>query len=57
VGGAPRRVSEVHERYITQRDLVGTWMGLGFNMCVVPTLMFCPYISGGGMEGGMGTGG
>ena len=32
------------KRYITQRGSVGTWTGLGFNICVVPTLMFCPCI-------------
>ena len=21
------------------------WTGLGFNLCVAPTLIFCPYIS------------
>ena len=53
MGGAPRQVSEVRERYITQRGLVGTWTGLGFNICVVPTLTFCPYILGRGMDGGL----
>ena len=43
--GALRQVSEVCERYITQRGSVGTWTGLGFNVCVVPTLTFCPCIS------------
>ena len=42
--GAPRQVSEVCEWYVTQQDLVCAWMGLSFNLCVVPTLTFCPYI-------------
>ena len=50
--GAPRRVSEVCERYVTQQGSVGTWMGLGFNICVVPTLMFCPCISKGETDWG-----
>ena len=40
--GAPRWVSKVRERYVTQRGSVGTWMGLGFNVCVVPTLTSVP---------------
>ena len=36
--GALRWVSEVRERYVTQRGLVGTWMGLGFNICVADVL-------------------
>ena len=50
--GAPRQVSEVHERYVTQRGSVGTRMGLGFNVCVVPTLTFCPCISEGETDWG-----
>jgi hypothetical protein len=42
---APRRVSEVCERYVTQRGSVGTQTGLGFNICVASTLTFCPCIS------------
>ena len=52
-GGALRRVSEVRERYVTQRGSVGTQTGLGFNICVTPTLTFCPCISGGGMDWGL----
>ena len=52
-GGALRWVSKVCKRYITQRGLVGTWMGLGFNLCVMPTLMFCPCILGRGMDYGL----
>ena len=48
--GAPRWVSEVYEQYIAQRGLVGTWTGLHFNLCVAPTLTFCPCISGGWMD-------
>ena len=48
VGGALRQVSEVCERYVTQQGLVGTWTGLGFNLCVAPTLTFCPCILDGG---------
>jgi len=48
MGGTLRQVSEVRERYVTQRGLVGTWTGLGFNLCVAPNLMFCPCISGRG---------
>ena len=47
-----QRVSKVHEKYITQRGSVGTWMGLGFNICVAPTLMFCPCILEGGTNWG-----
>ena len=50
---ALRRVSKVCEKYITQRGSVGTQMGLGFNVCVVPTLTFCPCISEEGMDGGL----
>ena len=58
MGGALRRVIEVREGYVTQRGLVGTRTGLGFNVCVVPTLTFCPYISGRGMDrGSVGEGG
>ena len=48
--GAPRQVSKVCERYITQRGSVGTRMGLGFNFCIVPALMFCPCILGGWVD-------
>ena len=51
--GAPRRVSKVHKRYITQQGLVGTRMGLGFNICVAPTLTFCPCISEGETDWGL----
>ena len=54
MGGAPRRVSEVCERYVTQQGSVGTWTGLGFNLCVAPTLTFCPCILGIGMNWGSG---
>ena len=52
-GGALRQVSEVHKRYVTQWGSVGTQTVCGFNLCVAPTLMFCPYISGGGMDWGL----
>ena len=46
MGGAPRQVSEVCKRYVTQRGSVVTRMGLGFNVCVAPTVTFCPCIFG-----------
>ena len=48
--GALRQVSEVREGYVTQQGSVGKRMGLGFNVCVAPTLTFCPCISEGGMN-------
>ena len=51
--GAPRQVSKVRERYITQRGSVGTQTGLGFNICVAPTLTFCPCILEGGTNRGL----
>ena len=44
--GAPRGVSEVHERYITQRGSVGTRMGLGFNMCCAYSDVLSLYFKG-----------
>ena len=51
--GALKWVSEVCEWYVTQQGSVGTWMGLGFNLCVVPTLTFCPCVLGRGMNWGL----
>ena len=51
VGGALRQVSEICKRYVTQQGSVGTQMGLGFNICAAPTLMFYPCISDGGTNG------
>ena len=48
MGGAPRWVSEVRKRYVTQKGSVGTQMGLGFNLYVALNLTFCPCISDGG---------
>ena len=58
--GAPRQISDFAKQYVTQRGLVCTWTGLGFNLCVAPTLTFCPCILDGwmnwGLEGGRGEG-
>ena len=51
--GAPRQISEVHKWYIAQQGSVYAWTGLGFNLCVAPTLTFCPYISDGQMDWGL----
>ena len=52
-GGAPRWVSKVCKKYITQQGLVGMRMGLGFNLCVAPTLTFYPCIYGRGTNWGL----
>ena len=45
--GAPRRISKLPRYYFTQRGSMCMWTGLGFNLCVAPTLTFCPCISDG----------
>jgi len=55
--GALRRISELPRYYFTQRGSMRMRMGLGFNLCVAPTLTFCPVFRMDGwtdvrMEGG-----
>ena len=52
--GEPRQISNLPRDTLLSEGLVCAQTGPGYNLCVVPTLTFCPCISDGWMDRGSG---